>query len=207
MTAGRTNSHQTSTSWCTPPKYVFVIDEFFNHEIELDPCSNEYSLIKAKVRYNLPYNDGLKEDWKFKTIFVNPPYGADRERGTTIKDWIKKCEGAYRMFGAEVLALIPVATNTRHWKDYIFGKAAGICFLYDTRLRFMINGKLDDKGAPMSCAMVYWGKNVNRFVELFTPYGAALDVTKHINAEFGANEHEETQVPLQKPLFSFLTTG
>ncbi len=51
----------------------------------------------------------------------------------------------------------------------------------------MINGELDEKGAPMSCAMVYWGTNVNRFVELFSPYGAALDVTKHINANFGSN--------------------
>lgn len=188
MTAGRTNSHQTSTSWCTPPKYVAAIEAFFNHNIELDPCSNEFSLINAKMRFNLPYKDGLAEEWNYKTIFVNPPYGADRERGTTIKDWIKKCEASYRLYHAEVLALIPVATNTRHWKDYIFGRAAGICFLYDTRLRFMINGELDVKGAPMSCAMIYWGTEVSRFVDLFSHYGAALDVTKHINANFGSNE-------------------
>ena len=186
MTAGRTNSHQTSTSWCTPPKYVAVVDAFFNHNIELDPCSNEFSLIDAKMRFILPYKDGLVEEWNYKTIFVNPPYGADRERGTTIKDWIKKCEASHRLYHAEVLALIPVATNTRHWKNYIFGRASGICFLYDTRLRFMINGKMDVKGAPMSCAMVYWGTDVSRFVELFSPYGAAIDVTKHINANFGS---------------------
>lgn len=189
MTAGRTNSHQTSTSWCTPPKYVAAIEAFFNHNIELDPCSNEFSLINAKMRFNLPYKDGLSEEWNYKTIFVNPLYGADRERGTTIKNWIKKCEVSYRLYHAEVLALIPVATNTRHWKDYIFGRAAGICFLYDTRLRFMINGELDVKGAPMSCAMIYWGTDVSRFVELFSHYGAALGVTKHINANFGSNEH------------------
>ena len=189
MTAGRTNSHQTSTSWCTPPKYVAAIEAFFNYNIELDPCSNEFSLINAKMRFNLPYKDGLAEEWNYKTIFVNPPYGADREHGTTIKDWIKKCEVSSRLYHAEVLALIPVATNTRHWKDYIFGRAAGICFLYDTRLRFMINGELDVKGAPMSCAMIYWGTEVSRFVELFSHYGAALDVTKYINANFGLNEH------------------
>ena len=185
MIAGKTNTHQTSTSWCTPPKYVAVIDEFFYHSIELDPCSNEFSLIEARVKFNLPYQDGLVETWNYKTIFVNPPYGTDRERRTSIKDWIKKCESANRLYQAEVLALIPVATNTRHWKDYICGKAAGICFLYDTRLRFMINGQLDKKGAPMSCAMVYWGSNVQRFVEFFSHYGAALDITQHINAAFG----------------------
>ena len=192
MTAGRTNSHQSSTSWCTPPKYVAVINAFFNNNIELDPCSNDYSLINAKVCFSLPYKDGLVEEWNYKTIFVNSPYGADRERGTTIKDWVKKCEEAHQTYYAEVIALIPVATNTRHWKDYIFGKAAGICFLYDTRLRFMLNGKLDEKGAPMSCAMVYWGNDISRFVELFSPYGAALDMTKHINASFGSNEQRRT---------------
>lgn len=196
MTAGRTNSHQSSTSWCTPPKYVAVINSFFNNNIELDPCSNEFSLIDAKVCFSLPYKDGLIEEWNYKTIFVNPPYGADRERGTTIKDWIKKCEEAYQTYHAEVLALIPVATNTRHWKDYIFGKATGICFLYDTRLRFMLNGELDEKGAPMSCAMVYWGNEVNRFVELFSPYGAAIDMAKHINANFGSNEKRRTLSPV-----------
>ena len=192
MTAGRTNSYQTSTSWCTPPKYVAVINAFFNNNIELDPCSNEFSLIDAKVCFSLPHKDGLVEEWNYKTIFVNPPYGADRERRTTIKDWIKKCEEAHQTYHAEVLALIPVATNTRHWKDYIFGKAAGICFLYDTRLRFMLNGRLDEKGAPMSCAMVYWGNDISRFVELFSPYGAAIDITKHINANFGSNEQRRT---------------
>jgi hypothetical protein len=52
----------------------------------------------------------------------------------------------------------------------------------------MINGELDVKGAPMSCAMIYLGTDVSRFVDLFSHYGAALDVTKHINANFGSNE-------------------
>jgi hypothetical protein len=28
----------------------------------------------------------LKEDWNFPTIYINPPYGSDRERKTTIKN-------------------------------------------------------------------------------------------------------------------------
>lgn len=186
MTAGRTNAHQISKSWCTPPKYANIVKTFFNYGLELDPCSNEYSIIEAKVKYSLPEKDGLKESWNYNSIFVNPPYGSDKERGTSIKDWIRKCEEAHSLYCAEVMALIPVATNTHHWKNYIFGKAASVCFLYDTRLKFMINGVLEEKGAPMACAMVYWGQNVNRFVELLSPFGAALDITKQINSDFGA---------------------
>jgi hypothetical protein len=69
-----------------------------------------------------------------------------------------------------------VATNTSHWKKYIYGRAAAICFLYDTRLRFLEKGKDTGKGAPMSCAMVYWGKNFDRFSEVFMPFGAVMNI-------------------------------
>lgn len=189
MTAGRTNINQKSTSWCTPPKYAEALERFFSSGIDLDPCSNIYSLVNAKIRYILP-EDGLQKEWRYKTIFVNPPYGADKERGTTIKNWIAKCEEANRCYDAEVVALIPVATNTRHWKDYIFGKASGICFLYDTRLKFWINGQCDDKGAPMSCAIVYWGSDVKRFIYIFSKFGAALDITSSVGMVFGSENRQ-----------------
>ena len=125
----------------------------------------------------LPEKDGLVEEWNYKTIFVNPPYGTDKERKTSIKDWIRKCFESYVLYDSEVLALIPVATNTRHWKDFIFHRASCICFLYDTRLKFMIDGKIDQKGAPMACAFVYWGKRKEKFRELFECYGAVLKIS------------------------------
>ena len=40
----------------------------------------------------LPEKDGLEQDWNdYRRIYVNPPYGADRERGTSIKNWLAKC--------------------------------------------------------------------------------------------------------------------
>ncbi|MGC1377245.1 MAG: hypothetical protein WA821_13530, partial [Anaerolineales bacterium] len=98
------------------------------------------------------------------------------ERGTRIIDWLRKCAEANRVFESEVIALIPVATNTAHWKQYIYGKAAGICFLYDTRLKFLVDGKDEGKGAPMSCAMIYWGTRFQRFFDVFIKHGAVMDV-------------------------------
>lgn len=175
MTAGRTVS-SISQTWCTPPKYVRAVREVFGGTIVLDPCSNRHSVVCAEVEYQLPERDGLHSTWAYPTIYVNPPYGADRQRGTTIKDWLRKCAAAHEDYGSEVLALVPVATNTKHWKLYVFGVASAVAFLYDTRLRFLVNGKDEGKGAPMSCAMVYWGKHVSRFDEAFTPFGAVLDL-------------------------------
>mgnify|MGYP006972984471 CR=1 FL=1 len=56
-------------------------------KVEFDPCSNKDSIVNAGIEIILP-DDGLKQKWSYKTIFVNPPFGRDFERKTTIKDWI-----------------------------------------------------------------------------------------------------------------------
>ncbi len=175
MSAGRT-INTLSQAWGTPPKYVDAVKRFFGGTIALDPCSNASSVVNAQTEYTLPYTDGLKESWDFPTIYVNPPYGLNRERGTRIKDWLYRCAVAHKTYGSEILALIPVATNTGHWKNYIWTRATSICFLYDTRLRFLIDGKDEGKGAPMSCAMIYWGENYLRFEEKFLQFGAVIDL-------------------------------
>ena len=175
MSAGRKIKSQ-SQDWGTPEKYVRAVKEFFGGEIDLDPCSNKFSIVGAKVEYMLPNHDGLKESWNYRHIFVNPPYGLDRRRGTGVKNWLYRCALAHKTFGAEVLALVPVATNTGHWKKYVFGKARSVCFLEDTRLKFLVNGQNGGKGAPMSCAMVYWGGDHSRFFSVFAKFGAVVSL-------------------------------
>lgn len=175
MTAGRKVNTQ-SLNWCTPAKYVDAVRGVFRGQIALDPCSNKWSIVKAVREFRLPHDDGLRATWDAPTIYVNPPYGADRERGTTIKDWLRKCALAFKPDHTEVLALVPVAANTRHWKDYVWGRATAVCFLYDTRLRFLVEGKDEGKGAPMACAMIYWGTHYERFEDVFMEFGAVVDI-------------------------------
>jgi DNA N-6-adenine-methyltransferase (Dam) len=184
MSAGRTVNSQNQ-SWGTPIKYVKAVKRFFGGSISLDPCSNEYSIVKAEMEFKLPAIDGLKEDWNYPTIYINPPYGADRERGTTIKNWLTKCALTHERYNSEILALIPVATNTTHWKQNIFGKARAICFLYDTRLKFLENGLDVGKGAPMSCSMVYWGNDYENFYNVFIEHGAIVDISNLQGEEIG----------------------
>ena len=126
----------------------------------------------------MPEKDGLVEEWdNYPTIYVNPPYGSDKIRRTKIKDWLFKCSEANGVCGSQVLALIPVAPNTSHWKRHIFGKATAICFLYDTRLRFLENGEDAGKGAPMACAMIYWGDNYDKFNDVFISHGAVVNIS------------------------------
>jgi len=182
MSAGR-KINTSSQSWGTPKKYVDVVNKFFDGVIELDPCSNVYSIVNAKKEYLLPENDGLKESWNYSTIYVNPPYGRNKNNKTSIKNWLEKCSMAKIDYGSEVLALVPVATNTSHWKNFVFTKATAICFLNDTRLRFLENGEDCGKGAPMACAMVYWGLDYQKFYNVFINFGAVVNISNLIIEE------------------------
>lgn len=189
MSAGRSVNSQ-SQSWGTPLKYVKAIKKFFEGTISLDPCSNEFSIVNAEKEFSLPYNDGLIEEWNYPSIYMNPPYGADRERGTTIKDWLTKCVISHKKYGSEIIALIPVAANTSHWKQSIFGEAKAICFLYDTRLKFLENGLDRGKGAPMACALIYWGRNYDRFYDVFINFGAVVDISNLQGQEIGSERRK-----------------
>ncbi|MCM1336402.1 MAG: hypothetical protein NC187_05110 [Candidatus Amulumruptor caecigallinarius] len=181
MTAGR-SVNSLSQSWGTPKKYVDALHRFWEKGIALDPCSNEYSIVRADTEFCLPEHDGLKEEWDFPSIYINPPYGSDRVRRTTIKHWLAKCVASHLDYKAEIIALIPVAPNTSHWKNYVFGAANAICFLYDTRLRFLENGEDTGKGAPMACCLVYWGDRLSRFKQVFSEYGAVVDISDLISS-------------------------
>ena len=88
------------------------------------------------------------------------------------------------------MALVPVATNTSHWKQSVFGQAMGICFLYDTRLKFLENGNGGGKGAPMACAMIYWGKEYEKFYNVFIKYGAVVNISSLKNEEIGESKNQ-----------------
>ena len=85
-----------------------------------------------------------------------------------------------------MIALVPVAVNTGHWKSSVFTRAAAVCFLYDTRLKFLENGQYGGKGAPMACATVYWGQNFRKFYKTFIRYGAVVDIRPLIGETIGS---------------------
>ncbi len=169
MSAGR-KSTSNCKDWGTPKKYVDLVNTFFDGQIDFDPCSNEHSIVNADTECILPC-DGLRIEWNYSKIYVNPPYGRDTVRGTTIKNWFFKVVDAHKKYGSEILMLVPVATNTSHWKDYVFGVGCSVCFLYDTRLKFLENGMEGGKGAPMACAMIYYGKQKEKFKKIFSFVG------------------------------------
>jgi len=190
VSAGR-QAITNNKDWCTPQKYVDAVKRVWGGKIDLDPCSSIHSVVAAKTEFRLPETDGLFAEWDYPTVYVNPPYGNDKERGTTIRDWLRKIASTYQKYDNEIIALVPVATNTSHWKKHVYPIASSICFLYDTRLKFIIDGTDDNKGAPMSCCAIYYGKNPSAFMEVFSSFGAAIPLCG-IQMPQSAIAHEQT---------------
>lgn len=168
MSAGRkSNSHVKN--WNTPPKIVLAVKNFFGR-IDLDPCSNEHSMVGAHISFGPPH--GLTQDW-FGRVFCNPPYGRNPEDKTSLLNWVNKAAETYFRRKNEIIMLIPVATNTRHFYR-IFDSAECICFLKDSRLKFWIEGREDKKGVPMACCLVYFGNNREKFAQNFKELGRVV---------------------------------
>lgn len=182
MKAGR-NAITIKKDWNTPLKYVDTAISFFNkigYDIELDPATNEKSLIPAKIKYILPYNNGLNETWNVKTIWLNPPFGRDITNKTSLKDWVKKAYETNLYHNTEILMLLPCSLNTSHFQNIIFNaKMGGIVFLNDTRLRFLDasnNNNEDKKGSPIGMCIVYFGKHYTIFNEIYKKYGKCFEI-------------------------------
>ncbi|MDR3303769.1 MAG: hypothetical protein LBS86_05095, partial [Treponema sp.] len=77
------------------------------------------------------------------------------------------------------------------------GEASAICFLYDTRLKFIINGSTDNKGAPMACCMVYWGNNRVTYQSVFFKFGDVVIISDLIGKRI-STENDEKSMLFQK---------
>jgi hypothetical protein len=163
--------------WCTPPKILDYVYEFFPGGIRLDPCSNSASLVVAlNAMDGSPGKNGLEANWydiaggyhDDSGVFVNPPYGK------TMPLWINKI--VKESDDLDILALIPARTSNKWWKTIAATgpiNAAWVCFIQQ-RVTF-VGAK---SGAPFPSAMVYWGHDGDRFCDVFNSLGPVFTRTR-----------------------------
>ena len=159
-----------SNDFNTPPELIEPIKSFWGGKIDLDPCSNKNSLVKAEAEWMLPTNS-LRQPWGIKapkktTVFVNPPYAPywlsnDGLKCLTPKEYkgfvavapeIEKHFKRYTikdwlMHGKESVAwcdliyLIPArGAGSKAWQQIVFPYSDAICYL-NKRYPFWENGE------------------------------------------------------------------
>ena len=93
--------------------------------IDLDPCSNQYSRVRAKHSIcRSKVSCGLKADWSDYVhdgiAFVNPPWSSP-------KPWLTKC-AELQMADLPAIAWVPSSTECQ-WFVPIWRYASAICFV------------------------------------------------------------------------------
>ena len=148
------------SDWETPDDLMAVLRAEFG-EFDLDPCATYYTH-KAPNYFNLLADrDGLVLSWCKETqwwgisnlspanVYCNPPYGRN------ISKWIEKCCLEVKRGNCEiVVALLPVATDTHWWQNWVASA---------TEVRFL-KGRVHFKGAagpaPFASAIVVWRRGM-----------------------------------------------
>lgn len=142
--------------WNTPEDVLVALAELWPEGIDLDPCSNDGSIVGARVAYTKA-DDGLTRPWLGR-VYVNPPYG----RG--ILAWLERALIASND-GAEVVLLVPARVDTVWWHTFA-ARAEGVCFW---RGRLTFRGAPDP--APFPSAILYYGSDAPRFRRVFSSRG------------------------------------
>ena len=143
--------------WNTPPDFVGDVLKYFG-TLDLDPCCNDEDNpnVPARKVYTEKTN-GLAHEWIADSVFMNHPY-------SNSKEWIPYAVSQYELGHAkEMILLIKLDVSTKWWRSVSQYSWIAI----NKRLKFG-----DGKGAaPFQSAIVYLGKNLDRFNEVFGKYG------------------------------------
>ncbi|GGA80565.1 hypothetical protein GCM10011369_23120 [Neiella marina] len=174
----------------TPPEIIAAARGVLG-EIDLDPASSEVAnkRVRAK-RYFAENDDGLAQPWA-GNVWMNHPWGARekackpkckkkicKRRGYHLaKDfpgnaaWINKLVDEFESGDVTQALCITYASTGEGWFKPL--KKYAVCFL-DGRTSFYT-----PDGEPLNqntkgCAVTYFGRNLQAFYDLFTPFGAVM---------------------------------
>lgn len=157
-----------SNEWFTPAQYVDAARKLMG-AIDVDPASCELAneTIKAKKFYAKKDN-GLFQPWSGR-VWLNPPYGFDG--GASNQElWTRQLIERYTA-GLVTEAVLLVNANTEaKWFQPLYNYL--ICFT-DHRIRFY-NESGNSSQPTQGNALVYFGKQDRRFIELFSPFGTVV---------------------------------
>ena len=112
--------------WETPQKLFDRLNYIFSFDI--DAAASD-SNAKLPVYYTQK-DDSLRQDWRGKKVWCNPPYGKQ------IKKWVAKAAETVKDNNSLVVMLIPARTDTQWFHDYILNNPQAHTVFIRGRIRF-----------------------------------------------------------------------
>lgn len=155
--------------WQTPERFVEASREVLE-TIDLDPASSTEANITVQAeKIYTKEDDGLERDWLGR-VFMNPPYG--KEGPKFVAKLVKDYEAGNV---SEAILLVSAYSTDTKWFQPLLENYL-VCFV---RGRIKMD-RPDDSSftkpntAPMGTALVYFGKNGNKFANKFKEFGVVV---------------------------------
>jgi len=97
-------------AWATPRDLFRELNK--KYKFTLDPCAEKDNAV-CKTYFN-EKQDGLKQSWKGKKVFINPPF-------KDVGKWVKKAYDEVMKNGCKVAVLLIAArTDTKWYHNYVW---------------------------------------------------------------------------------------
>lgn len=155
-----------SDSYCTPPEIADPLEEFFEGPVDVDPCSNERSIIRARLALT---SGGLILPWRLqrpvrRTVYENFPYSAGDL-------WTQKALGEMAQGNVtELVRLSMMATSTEWWANMCHLPRRNPRILALQRIWFLVPPRVPPiKFGPcrFEPALTYFGPRARKFDRCF----------------------------------------
>jgi ParB family chromosome partitioning protein len=180
-----------SNEWYTKPRYIEAARQVMG-SIELDPasCVAANEIVKAE-RYYTKEQNGLDQEWRARSLWLNPPYGRTKTMKalgkSTIELFSTKLIEHYRSGDIEQAIFLGTCQINASW-FYQFWQFP-ICFA-DHKVHFMSPDKHTNYAHMFGTSFIYLGPNEQRFIDVFSQFG-------HIVRAIGAPQSRPQQVTLE----------
>lgn len=154
-----------SNEWYTPAPYIEAV-RLLMGAIDVDPAScEEANRIVQAERFYTKKDDGLNQPWHGR-VWLNPPYGFDS--GSNQERWSRALIERFEVTHTVTEAVLLVNANTEaKWFQPLYNYL--ICFT-NHRIRFY-NSSGDSSQPTQGNALVYFGRQEQRFIEIFRQFG------------------------------------
>lgn len=151
--------------WCTPPEITKPLWDLFGGPVDVDPCSNERSIVRARLAF---CEGGLVRPWWTGTpgtVYQNDPYSQ-----ATV--WTDKM--LYEMTNQRVTELVRLSmmsTSTQWWQDMCEYPFCNPRILGIRRVAFLDPEAAEAGMKRQSCrfepALTYFGPRTKEFTKTF----------------------------------------
>jgi hypothetical protein len=157
----------TSDKWCSPPEIADPLADHFAGPVDVDPCSNERSIIQARMTLR---SGGLVFPWRMErpvdhTGYQNDPYS--ESDAWTRKMLAELAAGNIR----EHVRLCMMSTSAAWWADMCLRPKRNPRILALKRIAFLDPYAETAGKKRMGCrfmpALVYFGPRAARFTRIF----------------------------------------